>query len=349
MSLDTKEVLRIAGDHLKELSGHRFDVLTVEPPVSPEAAVNLSKIISKLSPILGNLIEFNVVEYLDDQEEFAGQGTWHRQDPGFPDAVFDGVTPQPGFEIKAWFPLSTEITARFKDSQNHFTDNNTDVCMLAWLPENILYGKPQIIDVVIVSGRSVAEARDNHYHNPPHYLVREPENTENRTSNLQQTNTNGYRIQDPTEDQLRRANELIESWGPDGRNYQPTHEYQERLRELMSIANYRLDTNYAKMDRIVHPGLEEFKSRVLKLKSHGMTISQWANLFRSSAKAEAKLRKAIKAQETAEEKQDQNALEVAARQIKAAEKEVRRADEHVAKILEDKLNIKEVDADQLLE
>ena len=80
-----------------------------------------------------------------------------------------------------------------------------------------------------------------------------------------------------------------------------------------------------------------------------MTISQWANLFRSSAKAEAKLRKAIKAQETAEEKQDQNAIEVAARQIKAAEKEVQRADGNVAKILEDKLNIKEEDADQLLE
>lgn len=349
MILDTKEVLRVAGDHLKELSGHRFDVLTVEPPVSPEAAVNLSKIISKLSPILGNLIEFNVVEYLDDQEEFAGNGTWLRQDPGFPDAVFDGVSPRPGFEIKAWFPLSTEITARFKDSQNHFTEDNTNVCMLAWLPEKILYGKPQIIDVVIVSGRSVAEARDNHYHNPPYYLVREPENTENRTRNLQQTNTNGYRIQDPTAEQLRKAEELIESWGPDGRIYKPTHEYQENLRALMSIANYRLDTNYAKMDRIVHPGLEVFKSRVLNINRHGMKVSEWANLFRSSSKAEAKLRKAIKAQETAEEKQDDKAIEVATRQIEAAENDVQRADDHVAKILKERLNIREEDADQLLE
>ncbi len=349
MPLNTEEVLRIAGDHLQELSGHKFDVLTVEPPVSPEAAVNLSKIVSKLSPILGNLIEFNVVEYLDDQDEFAGQGTWRRQDPGFPDAVFDGVVPQPGFEIKAWFPLSTEITARFKDSQNHFTDENTNVCMLAWLPEKILYGKPQIIDVVIVSGKSVAEARDNHYHNPPHYIVQEPENTENRTSNLQQTNTNGYRIQDPTEEQLRAAERLIASWGNDGHIYKPTPEYQAQLRELMNICNYRLDTNYAKMDRIVHPGLEAFKARVLGIETEGMTISQWANLFRASARAEAKLRKAIKAQETAEEKQDENALEAALRQIHAAEEEVRHADEHVARILEERLNIKEADADQLLE
>ncbi|WP_217353268.1 hypothetical protein [Ruegeria atlantica] len=349
MTLDTKEVLRIAGEHLEQMTGHEFDVLTVEPPVSPEAAVNLSKIISKLSPILGNLIEFNVVEFLDDQDEFNGLGQWKRQDPGFPDAIFDGVTPQPGFEIKAWFPLSTEITARFKDSQNHFTHDNTNVCMLAWLPEHILYGKPQIVDVVIVSGRSVAEARDNHYHNPPHYLVLEPENTSGRTSNLQQTNTNGYRIQDPTAEQLLQANELIASWGEDGRRYKPTPEYQAKLRELMNICNYRLDTNYAKMDRIVHPGLEAFKERVLATSFKGMTARQWDQLFRLSSKAEAKLRKAVGSLETAQESDDQQAAQKAELMINAAEKEVADADAYVIQVLKERLNIKEEDAGQLLE
>ncbi|WP_324752774.1 hypothetical protein [Roseovarius sp. Pro17] len=288
MTLDTNDVLRIAGEHLKELAGHRFDVLTVEPPVSPEAAVNLSKIISKLSPILGNLIEFNVVEYLDDQEEFDGQGTWRRQDPGFPDAVFDGVTPQPGFEIKAWFPLSTEITARFKDSQNHFADDNTQVCLLAWLPEHILFGKPQIVDVVIVSGRSVAESRDNHYHNPPDYIVLEPENTSARTSNLQQTNTNGYKVQTLDRDLLAKAEKLLDSWGSDSRKYSPSPEYQAKLRELVAMLPYRLDTNYAKMDRIVHPGLEDFKTRVLNTKFKGMTAKGWGRLFRSNDDARIK-------------------------------------------------------------
>ncbi|MBO6776267.1 MAG: hypothetical protein JJ897_12340 [Marinibacterium sp.] len=349
MNMDTKEILRIAGDHLEKMSGHEFDVLTVEPPVSPEAAVNLSKIISKLSPILGNLIEFNVVEFLDNQEEFKSLGTWKRQDPGFPDAIFDGVTPQPGFEIKAWFPLSTEITARFKDSQNHFLNDNTNVCMLAWLPEKILYGKPKIVDVVIVSGRSVAKARDNHYHNPPHYIVLEPENTSSRTSNLQQTNTNGYRIQDPTEDQLLKAEELISSWGDDGRSYKPTPEYQSKLRELMNICNYRLDTNYAKMDRIVHPGLEAFKERVLSTTFEGMTAKQWDQLFRLSSKAEAKLRKAVSALETAEERGDKRGVQKAELEIKAAEKAVDIADARVIQVLEERLNIKEEDADQLLE
>lgn len=103
---------------MKGLAGHQFDLLTVAKPVSPDAAVNLAKVISKLSPLLGNLIEFNTCEYLSDKPEFKPLGKWRRQDPGFPDAIFEGsIRPAPGFEIKAWFPLATEITARFKDSQ----------------------------------------------------------------------------------------------------------------------------------------------------------------------------------------------------------------------------------------
>ena len=278
--LTTPDVIRIASEHLATLSGHVFDVLTVAKPITPDAAVNLSKVISKLSPLLGNLIEFNTVEFLDGQDEFKGLGTWERQDPGFPDTVFRGVTPTPGFEIKAWFPLATEITARFKDSQNHFADDNTYVCMLAWLPEHLIYGKPYILDVVVVSGRSVAKSRDDHYHNPPDYLVLEPEDTKARTRNLQQTNTNGYKWQSTDPKALREAEAIVQSWGPGGKQYQPTPEYQARLRELINRFPYRLDTNYAKMDRIVHRQLEAFKARVHATKVHGMTVREWERLFR---------------------------------------------------------------------
>ena len=123
--MKTQEVIALARSYLKELPGHQFDVLEVKKPISPEAALNLVKIISKLSPLVGNLIEFNICEYLNDQNGFAEFGEWERQDPGFPDTIFNGsVTPTPGFEIKAWFPLATEITARFKDSQNHFVPIN---------------------------------------------------------------------------------------------------------------------------------------------------------------------------------------------------------------------------------
>jgi hypothetical protein len=284
---DGREILETASVHLQNLSGHIFDVLTISKPTTTAAAVNLSKIISKLSPLLGNLIEFNTVEFLNQQPEYATLGKWKRQDPGFPDTIFKGptVTPTPGFEIKAWFPLATEITARFKDSQNHFNEDQTNVCMLAWLPESVIFGRPKILDVCVISGRSVAEARDNHYHNPPDYLVLEPEDTTARTRNLQQTNTNGYKWQGTSQAEVDEAHALVASWGAEGRSYKPTVEYQTLLRQLLNRYSYRLDTNFAKMDRIVHTGIEDFKRRVLQTTIHGQTINQWSRLL-SHADAE---------------------------------------------------------------
>ena len=277
--MKTLEVIALAGEYLKGLVGHEFDVLEVTKPVSPEAAVNLAKIISKLSPLVGNLIEFNTCEYLNDQKGFADFGKWQRQDPGFPDTIFAGsVTPTPGFEIKAWFPLATEITARFKDSQNHFTDDRTYVAMLAWLPEFLIFGKPRIIDIVIVSGASVAKARDDHYHNPPDYLVMEPGDTTARSINLRQTNTNGYKFQG-TPEQFKEAQAIAKKWTTQGTIYEPTAAYQERLRELIARFPYRLDTNFAKMDRIVHAEIEAFKDRVYKTEFHGRPIGEWNRLL----------------------------------------------------------------------
>ena len=277
--MNTQEVINLAREYLRGLADHEFDVLEVAKPVSPEAAVNLAKIISKLSPLVGNLIEFNTCEYLNDQEGFGAFGQWQRQDPGFPDTIFVGsVSPTPGFEIKAWFPLATEITARFKDSQNHFTQDQTYVAMLAWLPEFLIFGKPKIIDIVVVSGRSVAKARDDHYHNPPDYLVLEPEDTAERTSNLQQTNTNGYKFQG-TSEQFIEAQAIVASWGGGGATYLPTPAYQARLRELIARFPYRLDTNFAKMDRIVHAEIEAFKERVHGSQFHGMSIGEWNRLL----------------------------------------------------------------------
>lgn len=275
-----KEILAAASIHLEGLSGHVFDLLTLAKPITPDAAVNLSKVVSKLSPLLGNLIEFNTVEFLNDQPEYRDLGLWQRQDPGFPDAIFvgEGITPTPGFEIKAWFPLATEITARFKDSQNHFREEQTNVCMLAWLPDQLIFGKPRILDVCVISGRSVAHARDFHYHNPPDYLVLEPEDTTSRTRNLQQTNTNGYKFQG-TAKQFMQATRLVKTWGANGADYLPSPEYQAMLRLLINRFPYRLDTNFAKMDRIVHPGIEAFKRRVLDTSVHGLTIAQWSRLL----------------------------------------------------------------------
>ncbi|MGB8510745.1 MAG: hypothetical protein WCD76_20405 [Pyrinomonadaceae bacterium] len=289
--MNSREVLDSASLHLQGLAGHVFDLLTISKPISPDAAVNLAKVVSKLSPLLGNLIEFNTVEFLNDQPEYESLGVWKRQDPGFPDAIFEGtVKPQPGFEIKAWFPLATEITARFKDSQNHFKDDQTYVCLLAWLPDQLIFGKPYIVDVCVVSGRSVAEARDTHYHNPPDYLVLEPEDTTTRTRNLQQTNTNGLKWQG-TPEQFDEAQRLVESWGREGKKYKPTANYQVLLRQLVNHFPYRLDTNFAKIDRIVHSGIEDFKRRVYGTTIHGLTVAQWNRLL--SKGSDSVIRKAL--------------------------------------------------------
>lgn len=277
--MNTKEVIELASAHLEELPGSVFDLLTVTKPSSIEAAINLTKIVSKLSPLVGNLIEFNIVEFLNDYEELEGLGVWKRQDPGFPDTIFEGsISPTPGFEVKAWFPLATEITARFKDSQNHFLENQTYVTMLAWLPENIIYGKPKIIDILIASGASIAKARDTHYHNPPNYVVLEPEDTTARTRNLQQTNTNGYKFQNE-KGSIQEANEFVDAWGAGGCSYSTSTEYQEQLRTLLRNFDYRLDTNFAKMDRICHEGIEEFKTRVHGTVYKGLTIGEWNKLL----------------------------------------------------------------------
>ena len=117
-----------------------------------------------------------------------------------------------------------------------------------------------------------------HYHNPPDYLVLEPEDTSARTRNLQQTNTNGYKFQG-TPEQLVEAQEMVEGWGLGSSDYQTAAEYQALLRELQGTFPYRLDTNFAKMDRIVHGEIEEFKQRVLNLHLLGHTIGQWNRLL----------------------------------------------------------------------
>lgn len=278
----TQEVLAAATDALNGLDEHLIDILDLKRPPSLAYAKNLAKVISKLSPLLGNMIEFSTVDMLN-QHDWGGTGQWVRQDPGFPDALFSSeiIKPNPGIEIKAWFPFATEITARFKDSVTIFEENNINMALIAWLPSNVIWGKPQIIDVLVVSGKSVAQARDRHYHRPPDYLVFEPEDTSARTANLQQTNTNGYKLQTDKCDP-KAAADLVASWGAGFLEYSPTAEYQSRLRELQGKFVYRLDTNYAKIDRIEHEGIEEFKTSVLNKVFHGHTIKQWSEILASN-------------------------------------------------------------------
>lgn len=280
--MNYKNVLNNARQVLTNLDDNLLDILNIQKPVSIEYAKNLAKVVSKLSPILGNLIEFSTVELLNSVD-WNNTGKWIRQDPGFPDALFESKTilPNPGIEIKAWFPLATEITARFKDSISLFEKDNIDVALIAWLPEHVIWGKPKIIDVIVVSGKSVAQARDSHYHKPPYYIIFEPEDTSGRTINLQQTNTNGYKLQEDKCD-VKEAQAFVARWGKDAKKYSPDQTYQRLLRQLYANFIYRLDTNYAKIDRIEHEDIESFKEKVLNTVFHNKTIKEWSRILSSS-------------------------------------------------------------------
>lgn len=278
--MNFKEILSKAGKEVEGLKGHIVDVLDIKQPHNLDYAKHLAKVVSKISPLVGNMLEFAIVEKLNNMN-WHGLGSWMRQDPGFPDAIFVGkVRPFPGIEIKTWFPLATEITARFKDSILHFSKDQTKVALVAWLPEYIIYGKPKVLDIWIGSAKSLAMARDKHYCHPPDYLVFEPEDTSLRTVNLQQTNTNGFKFQGSTA-QLRKAEREVDRWGKKAKVFSPTPAYQRKIKSLLGKYPYRLDTNFAKIDRIEHPDLEKFKRRVLNIKIDNRSISEWTRLIGS--------------------------------------------------------------------
>lgn len=283
-----KEILDFVDKKVFGLKEFSLDVLEVAKPNSIEDAVRLCKIVSKLSPLVGNFIEYKMVDLFNEILELKSLGEWRRQDPGFPDVIFDSeISPAPGIEIKAWFPLATEMTARFKDSQKFFAENQTAVLLVCWLPEFVIYGKPVILGTKFIYAKSISRTRDNHYFNPPDYLVLEPENTDGRTKNLQQTNTNGYKFQGTT-DAFKKAMQFVEKNEILKNEYSLEENFQKRLRELFAKFKYRLDTNYAKIDRIQHKGIEEFKANMMMREFYNLPISSWVEIVSKPEKNENK-------------------------------------------------------------
>ena len=74
---------------------------------------------------------------------------------------------------------------------------------------------------------------------------------------------------------------MVKSWGKSGKTYKLTRQYQAKLRQLFARFPYRLDTNYAKMDRIEHAGIEAFKESIGKREFHGMSVNEWTRILTS--------------------------------------------------------------------
>jgi len=283
----TPEHLKTVAEELKKLEGTTYDIVRLRKPKDIEEAMALAKFISKLSPFAANILETEIIRTLNEPGKLDVGTKWKRQDPEFPDAILLGAPePKPGLEIKMWFPLATEITASFRESQANLLGNNTSVAVIAWLPEFVLYGVPKIVGIFVTDALSLAKARDDKYHKPPHYLVSEPEDTKKRTRNLQQRNCNGHAFQGNAEG-LKKAEEIVAGWGKDFKTYSADAVFQQRINSLLSGFKYRLDTNFAKIDRIEHPGLEAFKTETMAKQYDGKTVQEWADLIAAAEHDEA--------------------------------------------------------------
>ena len=85
--MNTRDILNAAKEELTSLDSHLIDVLDIKRPTSLAYAKQLAKVISKLSPLLGNMFEFSTVDLLN-KHDWNNMVEWIRQDPGFPDALF---------------------------------------------------------------------------------------------------------------------------------------------------------------------------------------------------------------------------------------------------------------------
>ncbi len=144
----------------------------------------------------------------------------------------------------------------------------------------IVYGTPRIVGVLTINGEGVARTRDSHYHRPPDYICIEPQDTKYRTENLQQTNVAGYKWQSTSATEIAEAQLLVDRHA--GRAAEPHSPIAQALAaKLMSRFNYRLDTNFAKIDRINHPEIEKFKSEILAKTFRSRKLIDWASLLKA--------------------------------------------------------------------
>jgi len=274
---------------LATLASRPVDLLTVKS-LGPEIdAVLIAKNISKLSPFVSTQLENAVIQTLTEVPGAQGV-SWQRQDPGFPDAglTHNGIQTGHGIEAKAWYVCGTEITARFRASQTVLIGKRVYVILVAWIMSDIVFGTPTILDYELFDAADVARVRDEHYHKPLGYVVVEPEDTTDRTANLQQANVMGFKLQTTDAGRVGSMDVLVgDAWEPP---------YSERSRSLVKVLRqnleYREETNFAKLDRIDHPGIEAFKSRVLTRDYRGRTVAEWTDVLRGLTSSDVATRQA---------------------------------------------------------
>lgn len=279
---EVAEVLDKARETIGALVGTKLDAVAVRS-IDPSEAPLFGANVSKLSPLTSTILEHYTVRDLAAATD-GGRFQIERQDPGFPDAgVFlDDLPTGHGLELKAFNVLSTEITGRFRASQLALEDKAIYVVIIAWVMDKVIHGQPLILDFEFVDALDVAKVRDAKYHNPPAYLVSPPDDNEGRIASMLLRNVEGYVLQPSNTAADLAKVKVIQDALTNVADLGKPHDQNtaELTRHLRANLNYRLDTNFAKVDRIDHPAIEAFKERNLQREHMGRTFKEWQQVLK---------------------------------------------------------------------
>ena len=253
----------------------------VPEPKMRKAAIPTG-ILAKFTPVLSNLLEVYLVErlneYNDANEVWKGH-KWVNQDPYFPDCILvnkDNHDPTKvshgvmGIEVKMWYPMATELTARMNESQAVPGLENSLLLIATWMPKKLLWGDISTIDVGIFDLLEVIRARDEKWFRPPTALITEPYDTTTRTANLQQTNVIFWELQDGAE----ACHKEVKTWS--SKKYSTDDVMQGKIRQLIKLGSYRQENNNRnKIQRIGHKKINKFRKEVGDSEVCGKTLSEW--------------------------------------------------------------------------
>lgn len=274
------------------IDGRTMDVLTVNK-CDEDAVVEFLKNMSKLSSLMSVQIETRALKrvnalYGDQLPDNAGWVINERiGGEKYPDLAFADFDFQPssdwvwpGVEIKAWCPFATEMSGRMMKGQSIMQKYPDQLLLVAWLPEHLLYGKPQVIGTWVGDGLEMAKSRDEYWHDPPRSLILEPDFSPDREAHKQHTNVDRY-LWDDSDAKLDEAREMARDLDLLGTAYSYEDDYQRRVRQLYSTFTYKKGTNFRKLNRLHHDPLDTFPERIRQnTMIEGKTLAEWNTLLK---------------------------------------------------------------------
>ena len=282
-------------DHIDEvvaeledwINGQRINILTINK-CDEDAVIPFLKNMSKLSSLISVQIETRSLARLDAiyGEDLPNDVEWVINErvggEKYPDLAFADLefSPSsnwvwPGVEIKTWCPFATEMSGRMMKGQSIMENYPDQLLLVAWLPDHLLYGDPQVIGTWVGDGLEMAKSRDDYWHDPPKSLILEPDFSPDREAHKQHTNVDRY-LWDDDDSNLEAAEQMAKDLGLYATPYSYDDDYQENVRKVYNSFNYKKGTNFRKLDRLHHDPLDNFPDRIREdTIIEGKSLDEW--------------------------------------------------------------------------